>query len=330
MCSKDQMTNSCYQNHLRTPKAIGNLRNLIILFLAGAVAYRVAASENVPYRPFAQFAEVVDKSQFVLGAVYEQSESYDIWASGQRFDAPSTAPAAVHVNQGFLALQYGITERWTLDLNVGVTTETWQNFGSGNPTSTTGLMDWVVGARYQLLNETQAASKWVPTLTFRAAGVIPGSYNQDNPFSPGLRSASIQPELLFRKHFAWSGFGSYGDGLFRWNHTTGNSQYIMALGFFQQLKCWELDLGWRHLQTLSGSDIVLNPDNTIFYPRDPRENYDALEAGVSYTTSKRHFRYGGHLRTILDGNNTDAKFWFGFSVDFPFGGKAATPAKSDE
>jgi len=302
---------------------IQNFRNALVLFFTGAFASRATASENVPYRPFAQLADVVGKDRFVIGAVYEQADAYSIWASGKEYSAPSDAPTAVHVNQGFLALQYGITERWTLDLNVGVTAETWQDFAAGNPASTSGLMDWVVGARYQLLNETQATSKWVPTLSFRAAGVLPGSYNQDNPFSPGLRSASIQPELLFRKHFAWPGFGSYGDGLYRWNHTTGNDQYILAFGFFQQLNQWELDLGWRHLQTLSGTDVVFHPNGTVSYPRDPRENYDGLEAGFSYTTSQRHFRYGVHVRSVFDGNNTDAKFWFGFSVDFPFGGDAA-------
>ena len=306
------------------------MRSVIALLFTGACSYRLEASENVPYRPFAQWAEVLEQHQFVVGAVYEQAEAYDFWASGQQFKAPSDAPAAVHVNQGFLALQYGITERWTLDLNMGVTSETWQNIAGGNPSSTIGLMDWVVGARYQLLNEEQATSKWVPTLTFRAAGVLPGSYNQDNPFSPGYRAAAIQPELLFRKHFAWSGFGSYSDTLFRWNHTTGNCQYILAFGFLQQLNQWELDLGWRHLQTLSGTDIVFHPDGTISYPRDPRENYDGLEAGFSFTTSKKRFRYGAHIRTVLDGNNTDSKFWFGFSADFPFEGKSAASDNPNE
>jgi hypothetical protein len=36
------------------------------------------------------------------------------------------------------------------------------------------------------------------------------------------------------------------------------------------------------------------------------------------------------MRTVFDGNNTDAKFWFGFSVDFPFGGKSTTPGEGDE
>jgi hypothetical protein len=103
--------------------------------------------------------------------------------------------------------------------------------------------------------------------------------------------------------------------------TTGNDQYIIALGLFQQLKIWELDFGWRHLQTLSGSDVTFLPNGSISYPRDPRENSDSFEVGLSYTSPKRHYRYAGQLRKVFDGNNTDEKLWFGFSVEFPFGGK---------
>ena len=95
----------------------------------------------------------------------------------------------------------------------------------------------------------------------------------------------------------------------------------------QQIKGWELDFGYRRLQTLSGTDITypvdpaLNNGFNIIYPRDPREISDAIEAGFSYTTSKRQWRYGFHLLSVLDGNNTDAKLWVGASMDIPIGGK---------
>jgi len=279
------------------------------------------ASENVPHRPFAQWADVPDQGQFVLGAVYEQSDAYHVWAGGQRHDVTWDGEGT-HINQGFFALQYGITEKWAADLNFGVTAASWRFFDNGVPQSTTGIIDCAFGARYQLFNEAEGTPAWIPTLTFRAGAVLAGSYDEHFAFSPGLRSAAIEPELLGRKHFAWEGFGAYGDGLYRWNRTTGNDQYIIALGLFQQFKGWELDFGWRHLQTLSGHDIVIYADNTILYPRDPRENSDAIEAGLNYTTSKRHIRYGAHCRAVVDGNNADDKLWFGFSVDFPFGGKA--------
>ena len=90
---------------------------------------------------------------------------------------------------------------------------------------------------------------------------------------PGLRSAAVEPEVLMRKHFGWPGLGAYSDSLYRWNRTTGNDQYIVAIGFFQQIKGWELDAGYRHLQTLSGGDIIYDPNDpaSIVYPREVRE-----------------------------------------------------------
>ena len=49
---------------------------MVGLFLA-----RVAnASENVPHRPFAMWADVPLPGQFVVGLVYEESEAYHFWA----------------------------------------------------------------------------------------------------------------------------------------------------------------------------------------------------------------------------------------------------------
>jgi len=116
--------------------------------------------------------------------------------------------------------------------------------------------------------------------------------------------------------------GAYGDALYRWNRTTGNDQYITVVGLFQQIQRWELAAGYRHLQTISGSDIKFDPTDptSLVYPRDPRENNDSIEAGFSYTTSRHFVRYGFHSRTVFDGSNTDRKFWVGGSVDFFLGG----------
>ena len=199
------------------------LSSLVLALLAVSI-HNTFASENVPYRPFAQWADVPNEGQFVVGAVYEQSAAYRTWAGGKHYDTSwhEEGDFGTHINQGFVALQYGITAKWAVDLNVGMTTVSWRFFDNGIEHSTSGLMDWSVGVRYQIFNEAQASSPWVPTLTFRAGGVLPGSYDQTFPFAPGLHSASIEPELLFRKHFAWAGFGTFGDILYRWNHTTGN------------------------------------------------------------------------------------------------------------
>jgi hypothetical protein len=293
-----------------------------VVLLSAAFASALLGSENAPHRPFAQWAELPPPGRFVLGVVYEESEAYHIFVDGQAHDITVKAGGenyGIDINQGFLALQYGLKTNWAADFNIGATTAGWRSFSTNHAiVSTTGLMDWSFGVRYQIFQETGAASAWTPTLAFRAGAVLPGTYSRNVAFAPGLRAAAIEPNLLLRKHFGWPGLGLYADGLYRWNRTTGNDQYITTVGLFQQIKGWELAVGYRHLQTTSGGDIVLHPDHTIDYPRDVREINDAIEAGFSYTTAKHHLRYGFHSRTVFEGNNSDRKFWVGGSIDVPF------------
>ena len=265
--------------------------------------------------------------QFIAGLVYEESEAYRVFAGNRMHTITVNANGetyGIDINQGYLALQYGVAEKWALDLNIGGTTMGTRSFSADQSViSTTGLMDWSVGVRYQIFNEADCGCEWLPTLTFRAGGVLPGTYSQSIAFAPGLRSAAIEPEFLLKKHFGWPGLGAYADLLYRWNRTTGNDQYFTVIGLFQQIKGWELDAGYRHFQTLQGHDLVLNDDGSIDYPRDVREISDAIEAGFSYTTAKRQIRFGFHSRTVFDGNNTDRKFWLGASIDVPFGGRRA-------
>jgi hypothetical protein len=121
------------------------------------------------------------------------------------------------------------------------------------------MSDSTLGVRYQIFNEADADSPWIPTLTFRAGAVVPGTYDRHVGFAPGNHGVAIEPSILFRKHVGWEGFGVWGDILYRWEHTIGADQYIGAVGLFQQIKGWELDVGYRHLQTISGEDIVLGP-----------------------------------------------------------------------
>jgi hypothetical protein len=300
------------------------------LLLTAAMPPAALASENVPHRPFAYWADLPEPGQFIAGFVYEQSEAYHIYTGGQYHNVTWMSGGehyGIDINQGYFALQYGLNDRWALDLNVGYTSLGWRYFDEGGIQSTTGLMDSSFGVRYQIFNELKETNNpWVPTLTFRAGAVMPGTFSESFIFAPGSRSTAIEPELLLRKHFGWPGLGFYGDGLYRYNMTIGNDQYIIAAGLFQQIKGWEIDAGYKHLQTLSGTGITwlgdpstYNPN--IIYPRDPKENNDAIQFGFSYTTSKRHWRYGFQLTSVVDGNNTDAKLWLGGSIDIPIGGK---------
>jgi hypothetical protein len=211
-----------------------------------------------------------------------------------------------------------LTERWAADLALGYTTVGHRFFSGGLTESTTGLMDIAFGVRYQIFKEGETDCAWLPTLTFRVGAVLPGSVDQDFPFTPGNTSTAIEPELLARKHFGWEGFGAYADALFRWNHTAANDQYIVSFGLFQKIQRWELNAGYRHLGSINGENIQFDPDtDTIIYPRAPRENQDSIEAGFSYVTKRWDVKLGFYTRTVFDGANTDKKFWLGGFIEVP-------------
>jgi hypothetical protein len=270
----------------------------------------------------------------IIGFFYDESEAYHIYANGGQVynvDSPSGGEHyGIDVNQGWLTFQYGINKNWAADLNLGATTVGWRDFSNGGtPGSireTTGVMDIAFGVRYQIFNEADSTnSAWLPTLTFRAGAVLPGTYSQNLPFAPGIRSAAIEPEFLAKKHFGWTGFGGYGDALYRWNRTTANDQVIASFGIFQQVKSWEIDVGYRRLQTVGGTELLYEPATHTLSTTgsDPnafsevREINDSIEAGFSYATPKRHIKYSFYTRTVFDGNDSDQKFWIGGGIEMP-------------
>ena len=301
-------------------------KSLGLFLMTFGALWRVGASENVAHEPFAQWADVPGYGQLVVRATYEESDAYHFWAGNTRHLVDYQLRGehyGIDINQGYVSLQYGITEHWAADLSIGYTTVGWRYFANGGTPgqvrSTVGLMDVPFGVRYQIFREGVDVPNWVPTLTGRVGAVLPGSFDQHLPFAPGTRSTAIEPELLGRKHFGWTGLGAYADGLFRWNHTSANDHYIVAFGLFQQIKSWELDAGYRHLGSISGEAIQFDPTtHDIVYPRGVRENQDSFEAGFDYRTPWHGLRLGFQSRTVFDGSNTDKKFWLGGFVEIPF------------
>jgi hypothetical protein len=292
-------------------------------FLAVTAPCKLSASENAPHAPFAEWANVPDSGDFVVRLTYQESEAYYFWAGPTRYKVDLRENGehyGIDINQGYFTLQYGLNDRWAADLSFGYTTSGWRFFSSDSrPQSTTGLMDFGVGVRYQILKEDKYECPWLPTLTFRAGAVLPGAYDENFPFAPGDRSTGVEPELLARKHFGWPGLGAYADGLFRWNHTAANDHYIVSAGFFQQIQRWELNAGYRRLGSVAGDDIQFNPSTRqLIYPRAPRENQDSIEAGFSYTARRWQTKMGFYSRTVLTGTNSDKKFWVGGYVEIPF------------
>jgi hypothetical protein len=132
---------------------------------------------------------------------------------------------------------------------------------------------------------------------------------------------AIEPAILVKKHFGWPGFGAYGDFFYRWMRSSGDDQYGVALGVFQEIKNWTISAGWRHQHQLSGDDLVFNGvGNPITYSPQIREISDSVEAGFSYRIPKWDVKLGFYCRKKFDGSNTDSAFSLGGFVEIPFGG----------
>ncbi len=311
--------------------SLKTIQSAAAALVVSAAINNLYASENVPHAFFGEWAEVAKRGELITRLTYQESEAYYIWAGNKRYKTDwrqNGEHYGIDINQAYLTFQYGLNDRWTADLSIGFTSSGWRYFSNesanGASQSTSGLMDISFGVRYQIFKEGEDESRpWLPTLTFRAGAVLPGSFDEHFPFSPGTSSTAIEPELIARKHFGWEGFGAYADALFRWNHTSANDQYIIALGLFQKIQRWELNVGYRRLHSVDGDEIIFNPgpgpdDRDITYPRAPREIQDSIEAGFSYRAKRWDTRMGFMTRTVFDGRNTDKKFWLGGYVEIPF------------
>lgn len=309
----------------RTTKLARSTSLTIALSILTA-AQHASAIENVPHAPFAEWANVPERGQLVTRLTYQESEAYSFWAGTERHRSDwekNGEHYGIDVNQGYVTFQYGLNEQWAADLSLGYTTVGWRYFSNfstdGASESTSGLMDTSFGIRYQIFKEGGDSERpWLPTLAFRAGAVIPGTFDEHFPFAPGNSSTAIEPELLVRKHFGWEGLGAYADALFRWNHTAANDQYIVSCGLLQEIQRWELNAGYRHLGTVNGDAISYDSaTRAIDYPRAPRENQDSIEAGFSYQALRWPIKSGFYSRTVVNGANTDRKFWLGAFIEVP-------------
>jgi hypothetical protein len=306
-------------NHVR------QLRATSVLFIFAFCCPIIHATENETRKPFAEWANLPDIHQLTVRLWYMEGEAYHVWYGRRRQDITVHKQGedyGIDPMQGMILLDYGLARGWAADLNVGYGTVGTRSYNAAaNSESATGFLDTTAGVRYQIWNETNATCAWVPTLTFRAGAILPGRYNKDFPFAPGNRSAAIEPSFLFRKHVGWRGLGVYGDGLYRWMRSSGDDQYMVSVGFFQEIKNWTLSAGYRHFQQLSGYDLTAVPvGSPLFYSPQVREISDALEAGFQYVTPKSGYKLGFYTRKTFDGSNTDSAFLVSAFVEFPFGG----------
>jgi len=104
------------------------------------------------------------------------------------------------------------------DLNIGGTTSGWRYFDNGK----IKINHWGDGPRGRCAISDPGRGRGLEPLDSlahlsRRRGIARALTPSTSPFSPGVRSAAIEPELLLRKtSSAGRGLGIYGDALYRW------------------------------------------------------------------------------------------------------------------
>ena len=119
-------------------------------------------------------------------------------------------------NTLFLSFEYGLSDKWALDLTFGITDS--KSELEHPPTSRDGdeaLTDTRFGIRYQLMNEFFLDHTFAPTLSFRLGAIIEGNYDIGFPAAPGDGGSGIEMSLLIGKVFGETGFGFQGAFGFR-------------------------------------------------------------------------------------------------------------------
>lgn len=271
---------------------------------------------------FGQSAWLPARQEIKVTPGFSYSTFDEFWVGRMRVDPLEANDESLDQYTGYVALEYGILDNLAADATVGYTASSSPDtFGND---SDDGLADTLLGMRYRLVDENDAPCPYAPTISVRIGGVIPGTYDENQPFSVGDGAYAFESSLLLGKAFGSSGFGLYGDIGYRVRENPVPDDLFGTGGAFQQIGPVTLAAGYRHVQSLSGLDI----GGPGFDPgRGDSHGFPALkeivqlfEGGISYTDGGgRNYQFT--VAKSVDGRNTGDKLIFGFNVTFAFGAR---------
>jgi hypothetical protein len=271
--------------------------------LIPAVALAAGLSAHAQYS-----AWLPEQNEFIATPGFTYSTFDKFWFGNDKMDNP---PNGKDLDQyvTYLALEYGILPNLAADLAVGYTWTDTEAFGDD---SDRGLADTALGLRYRIVDENESACPFLPTVTLRVGGIIPGNYDENFPFSAGDGAHGFEGSLLLAREIC-PGFGAFGDIGYRVREGDTPDDFLASVGVYAAYKGVSASVAYRHVQGLSGPDIG---DPGFSFPA-VKEISQNIEAGLGYTDSGGRFYQVFYAHTI-DGRNTGQKDIIGFSASIPF------------
>ncbi|MHB9007419.1 MAG: hypothetical protein ACYDC1_10865 [Limisphaerales bacterium] len=298
-------------------------RILIALVAGGSVAQ---ATERYPEKPFARMVDIPEQGQLVVTPWFTYSAFQSYWQGTHEVDlSRGDLEYDVEYYRGMVVLEYAFHPKWALDLTVGYVDQATRCLNEeGSVEKSSGLMDITFGMRYVVTRES-AESRWTPDFTVRVGGIVPGSYDEEFPFAPGLGEVGIEPAAYARKTI-WGREGDYAGGLFAsagYRHMVSYApdSILLGAGFFQRVGPFTAFAGWRQQQALSGPDVsadasTADPYDVVYTNRMKEMNYMA-EWGGTYRL-KNGMLLQFYMNSNFDGRNTGEKLTYSGAISIPF------------
>lgn len=119
-----------------------------------------------------------------------------LWIGTTKVSIETQSQYDFELNDGMIRLDYGLSDRWAFDANLGYTSAATRAWNPRNqPQTTQGLMDTQLGVRYRLLEGAESAPWYQPALSLRLGAIIRGTYDTDFRMA---RPAMAHPAGNFR------------------------------------------------------------------------------------------------------------------------------------
>ena len=265
---------------------------------------------------WAQSVWLPAEGEFVATPGFFYSTFDEFWMGKTKVSNPPNGESLDQYT-AFVTLEYGLVPRLAADVTVGYTGTETEAFGDD---SDDGMADTHIGLRYAIWDENSAPA----ALGIRVGGIIPGTYDENLPFSAGDGAYGLEGSLQAGKRFGESGFGLYGDIGYRFREGGVPDDLFGSAGVFKQFggvfadaDAITLSVGYRHVQGLSGGDIGDPGFGTEFGFPEVREINQLVEGSVAYTDAGGR-QYQFTVAGSVDGRNTGDKLIFGLAVSLPF------------
>ena len=257
----------------------------------------------------------------------------------------------IRVTTGSIALEYGITDRLTIDGNFGFGRlgrhRIFNRYLGYQQTPEVpdkyGFLDSRLGIRYKIFDEFDTNKKWLPTLSIRVGGIKKGDYDR-TPQALGDGASGGEVGLLLAKDFGFWGMGMLGEWAFRKRERPVPNDILYYGALYKRVsEFYFLTVGgrgqigqegyafadprqeppWNYFRTNTLFEIAQGinlADYWITKYRPPwgrKEDFHRVEFGLGYMDSFGNF-YNIFYSEVINGYNTANLKTVGFLVNIPF------------